>query len=166
MASQENPAKSAANSKGRGKKLKEICQGSTSTFWSIIEQHFRNNGNLWRKVLTCLLHKIRRTAKKDTFHTKNMIVEPNEAGEVQNQGNQKTKVLPANHSPCKSLNLQIVIFENFKLTVFLEHFLMISIHSEQEPSVTTSPCSHRTPLIDFFLVFSGGMKWEHWRGMG
>lgn len=32
VASQENPAKSAANSKGRGKKLKEICQGSTSTF--------------------------------------------------------------------------------------------------------------------------------------
>ena len=45
--------------------------------------------------------------EKETFHTKNMIVEPNEAREVQNQENQKTKVLPANHSPCKSLNLQI-----------------------------------------------------------
>ena len=48
--------------------------------------------------------------KKDTFHTKNMIVEPNEPGEVQNQEGQETKVLPANHSPCKSLNLPIVNF--------------------------------------------------------
>ena len=105
-------------------------------------------------------------SKKRNFPYKEHVVQSNEAEEVQNQGNQKTKVLPANHSPCKSLNLQIVIFENFKLTVFLEHFQMISIHSEQEPSVTTSPCSHRTPLIDFFLVFSGGIKWEHWPGMG